>query len=220
MAPETPLQRVPLREQIHAILRERILTGEIAPGEIVKDVHVAEALGASRTPVREALVRLTSEGMLINAVGRGFRAPPLVRRDVEEAHPLIVLFEPMALDLSPPLRPARLKRLDELCKRMDRITADPVQQNALDSLWHQTLIEDCPNRRLLKYIEEQRDTLRRYELAHLREFGDEQLSSNDHREIAAAERNGERAVASRLLTEHWNRGRDELLARIPAEEQE
>ncbi len=220
MTPETPLQRAPLREQIYSILRERILTGAIAPGQSVKDVQVAESLGASRTPVREALVRLTAEGLLINSVGRGFRAPPLVRRDVEEAHPLLTAFEPLALELCPPIKAAQLKQLEAITKRAQRAKGDAVLLNELDSRWHQTLIAGCPNGRLLKYIEEQRDTLRRYELAHLRERGEIAPSLTEHRAIAEAERIGERATSIQLLTHHWSRGHDELLARLPEEENE
>lgn len=220
MSPTTPLQRAPLREQIYTILREQILNGEIAPGESVKDVQVAEALGASRTPVREALVRLTSEGLLVNAVGRGFRAPPLRRQDLEEAHPLLTALEPMALGLCPPLKGAQLKRLEEICQRMERARGKPAQLNELDSRWHQALIEGCPNARLLKYVEEQRDTLRRYELAHLQAEVDIAPSLIDHRAIAEAEGRGERDRAVQLLTQHWTRGRDELLARLPDEEEE
>ena len=107
MADPAPLQRAPLRERIYAVVRERIVRGELGPGAAVRDGEVAEALGASRTPVREALVRLSSEGMLESPVGRGFRVPALDAREVVETHPLLESLEPLALETSPPATKAR-----------------------------------------------------------------------------------------------------------------
>jgi DNA-binding GntR family transcriptional regulator len=213
------LQRVPLRQQIYAILRERIVKGEIAPGETVKDVQTAASLGASRTPVREALVRLTSEGMLLNLVGRGFRVPPLERREVEEAHPLLTHLEPLALASAPACSAKRARELERLTKRMQKAAGDASKLNDLDSQWHRTLIEGCINARLHRYIEELRDTLRRYELAHLNHNEDMHQSIDDHRAIAAAEATGDRETSIRLLTEHWQRARGELLARLNDEDE-
>ena len=172
MTHSSSIERLPLREQIYEILRERILNGEIAPNECVRDTQVAKHLGASRTPVREALVRLTSEGLLLNYVGRGFHAPPLEAREVEEAHPLMLSLEPLALENSPSCTPARVKQLEALTLRMEKAAGQAVKLNALDDQWHRTLIAGCPNGRLQKYIEELRNTLRRYELAHLSQCED------------------------------------------------
>jgi DNA-binding GntR family transcriptional regulator len=218
MSPEPQLKRVLLHEQVYSILRERIVSGEIAPGESVKDGQVALSLGASRTPVREALVRLTSEGLMLNAVGRGFRAPPLLRQDVLDAHPLLTSLEPMALAAAGACSAARYKQLEKLNLRMERAAGKPQLLNELDSQWHRCLIGNCPNARLLKYVEELRDVLRRYELAHLDQSEGLQPSTSEHAAIAEAEATGERGRALELLTDHWQRGRDELLARVPGEE--
>jgi len=214
MSSPAQLSRLPLRQQIYVILRERIVNGELAPGTSVRDAQVAEALGASRTPVREALVRLTSEGMLLNLVGRGFRVPPLLRSEVEEAHPLLITLEPLALQTSPACSPARAKRLEALSRRMEKAAGKPALLNELDGQWHRCLIEACPNSRLHKYIEELRDTLRRYELAHLMHDESIHSSIDEHRAIATAEGQHDRTLALNLLTSHWQRGRAELLARI------
>jgi len=218
METKPTLERLPLRQQIYEILRERILCGELSPGDAVRDVQIAASLGASRTPVREALVRLTSEGLLHNWVGRGFRVPPLLRSEVEEAHPLMTSLEPLALGLAPPASAARLKRLETLTHRMQRAAGNPIALNDLDAQWHRCLIEGCPNARLHKYIEELRDVLRRYELAHLSQGEDMQRSLGEHRAIAQAEADRDRKSSTRLLQEHWLRGRDELLARITDED--
>jgi len=164
--------------------------------------------------VRVALVQLTAEGLLENLVGRGFRVPPLLRQAVEEAHPLLTQLEPMALAAAPLCSAKCAKRLEALTQRMERAAGEPQLLLSLDGDWHRCLIEGCGNGRLQRYVEELRDTLRRYELAHLQFAADARLSIDEHRAIAAAEAAQHRESATTLLQQHWQRGRNELLARI------
>jgi DNA-binding GntR family transcriptional regulator len=217
MTPLLPLHRGPLRDRIYSILRERIVRGELAPGATVRDVQIAESLGASRTPVREALVRLTSEEMLVNLAGRGFRVPPLVRREVREVQPLLQTLECLALETSQTSTPAQADTLAALVRSMQQCADDPRTRHDLDVRWHRCLIERCENQRLHKNVEELRDVLRRYELAHLAGVDDMRHSIAEHRAITTAYVAGQRAQAIILLREHWQRGHDELLALLPEE---
>ena len=75
-----------------------------------------------------------------------------------------------------------------------------------------------PHPRLLRYVEDLRDALRRYELAYLQDQEDMELSIEEHGAIAAAYERGDRAEALELLRRHWHRGKDELLAVLPEED--
>lgn len=215
-APE-PLDRAPLRDRIAEVLRRRILAGVLAPGETVRDGELAESLGASRTPVREALIRLSAEGLVEARVGRGFRVRPLERRELEELHPLIATLEPLALEVSAPCSAAQAAALERIVGRMEDAEADAERRHALDADWHRALIAGCGNERLLHYVEEIRAALQRYETAWLAGVVGMELSVAEHRAIAAAFCAGERARATELLRAHWRRGLDELLAIVPKE---
>lgn len=217
MASPLPLDRAPLRDRIYGVLHERIVSGDLAPGEVVRDGELADSLGASRTPVREALIRLSGAGLVENRVGRGFRVRPLERREVEELHPLIECLEPLALELSAPCEAARSAELERLACAMEDTEADAARRHALDAEWHRALIAGCANERLLRHVEEIRGALRRYETAWLASVRGMQLSVDEHRAIAAAFADGPRARAVTLLRKHWRRGLDELLAIIPKE---
>lgn len=213
----SPIARAPLRDPIYALVRERIVTGELAPGAAVRDTELAEVLGASRTPVREALVRLTAEGLLENRVGRGFRVRPLRRRDVEEVYPLLWTLEPMALLDSPSLTGKQVAELARITERMEDRRADATRRHELDAKWHRCLISGCRNARLLRIIEKLRDTSRRYELAYLRGVEGMDLSIAQHTDIAATFTRGDREHATNLLRDHWQRGKVELSALLPEE---
>ena len=91
-----PLDRpAGLADRVYHQLRDNIGSHQIRPGERLQEVSLAAQLGVSRTPVREALARLESEGM-IAVEGRGFVVPELTDSDIDEIYQLRFLLEPAA----------------------------------------------------------------------------------------------------------------------------
>ena len=92
-----PLQRpLALGDQVYQTLRGHLRDGTIVAGQPLQEVQLAEKLGVSRTPVREALTRLASEGLLASD-GRSFVVPALSLDDVEDIYEVRFLLEPAAL---------------------------------------------------------------------------------------------------------------------------
>lgn len=85
-----------LRQQVYELLKTRILRGEFAPDAKFLEVGLAEELGVSRTPVREALAMLVADGMLVQAT-RGFRFPHFTRKEIIEVFEVRMLIEPYAV---------------------------------------------------------------------------------------------------------------------------
>ena len=93
----TPLQRPQaLADQVYLALRERLRSGAIESGEVLQEVPLAAQLGVSRTPVREAMARLASEGLLATD-RRSFAVPALTLADVDDIYELRFLLEPAAM---------------------------------------------------------------------------------------------------------------------------
>lgn len=86
----------PLGDRVYSTLREYLRAGRIAHGQALQEAALAAQLGVSRTPVREALARLASEGLVV-AEGRSFTVPSLTMADIEEIYALRFLLEPEAL---------------------------------------------------------------------------------------------------------------------------
>jgi DNA-binding GntR family transcriptional regulator len=92
-----PVKRpVALGDLVYASLQTYLRSGAIAPGQPLQEVQLAELLGVSRTPVREAMMRLASEGML-GVVGRSFVVPELSLEDLDHIYEVRFLVEPAAL---------------------------------------------------------------------------------------------------------------------------
>src|SRR4051812_17116431 len=87
------LQRTPLRDEVYRHLLDRVYTGHLPAGTRVKDTDVARDLGVSRTPVREALLRLAREGVLRADAGRGFQVRHLDGTEMRETGSVLSALE-------------------------------------------------------------------------------------------------------------------------------
>ena len=96
----------PLGDRVYATLREYVRAGRVPTGQPLQEATLGAQLGVSRTPVREALARLASEGLVV-AEGRSFRLPTLSVGDIEDIYALRFLLEPEALRLAAASRPGR-----------------------------------------------------------------------------------------------------------------
>src|SRR5262249_55563968 len=138
-----PIRKQPLRDDVHASLRDRIVEGRFPPGSRLPDVQLAAELGVSRTPVREALLRLVREGLVDSDPNRGFFVAPLCRRDVLETYPLVWTLECLALQCCGPPSSDLIKALRQINADMAAVPGDAPRRQELDLCWHQTLVEPC-----------------------------------------------------------------------------
>ncbi|HEY8258539.1 MAG TPA: GntR family transcriptional regulator [Gemmatimonadales bacterium] len=206
------IHRSPLRDEVYRQILDGIQRGDSAPGTRLRDTALASSLGVSRTPVREALLRLARDGVLDADMGRGFRVPPLDSREVGDTGQILGALEALALESSPELPPELLDRLAELDRKLEHTRGDATRCADLEDEWHQVLLERCPNRQLLDLIATHRQISRRYLLAYLRDSTPIALSTLPHQKIGESLRKGDRPTAVRLLLQHWRRGIEELQA--------
>jgi DNA-binding GntR family transcriptional regulator len=195
--------RTPLRDQVHRALVERILRDEMKPGSRLSDSVLAGELGVSRTPVREALVRLEREGFLEVDVGRGFFVKPLSAAEVEEVYPILWTLEGLAVRACPPPTPALLAELERINGELGRAHDDPDLRTGLDTEWHRALMEPCGNALLLETIAGLKAMVRRYEYAYMLDSHLVPISTDGHTRIAGAVAAGDREGAAAMLEEHW-----------------
>ena len=204
------IARTPLGEQVYLQILQWIQLGSIPAGSRVRDTTIAADLGVSRTPVREALLRLSREGLLVAAAGRGFRLSPLDPAELREIGSILASLEPLALDQSPEPAPQRGDRLVDIVRRLEQTRGDIAGCIELDDEFHRVLLEDCPNRRLLGLVGTLRGSLRRYLHHYLERGGRVSLSSLQHSRITEALRKGDRPAARQLLERKWRRGIEEI----------
>ncbi len=139
------ITRERLSADVHQELLNRIIRGEIAPGQRLRDSELAEELGVSRTPIREALLRLEREGFIVSQKHLGFTVKRLQESEIHEVYPLISILECAALDSAPLPGSAKIKELKELERSLKLEGSDPLRRIELDSCWHEALVEGSGN---------------------------------------------------------------------------
>jgi DNA-binding GntR family transcriptional regulator len=204
----------PLRDDIYASLRERIVEGVFPPGSRLQDTQVAGELGVSRTPVREALLRLASEGLVESDPNRGFFVAPLSRQEVVDTYPLVWTLECLALRSCGPPTPEQIQALRQINAELAAVPADALRRQELDLRWHQTLVERCGNQRLLDLLAGLKQIVRRYECVYMQDTPLVSRSVRDHTEILEALVNKRPKRAGRLLERNWRAGMESVLERL------
>ncbi|MEV7662024.1 GntR family transcriptional regulator [Paenarthrobacter sp. NPDC089316] len=116
-------QRTTTPDGVYRVLRTAILDGTVAPGEQLRETHIATDLGISRSPLREALTKLEEEGLVVKVPFRGSFVVEVSARDIAEIASIRMLVEPYAAELAAPtLRDAESLRLKQTLEELHHAT--------------------------------------------------------------------------------------------------
>ncbi len=143
-----------MTDRVADLIREAIFEGSLQPGEHLQEERIASETGVSRGPVREALVKLEAEGLLVREPYRGARVATVSRSDLEELFILRQHLEALAVTLAAPhISPSDIEHLREIIAAKKRTEPDgDGRQERLNQEFHQVLYDRCPNRRLHAFL--------------------------------------------------------------------
>lgn len=204
----------PLREIVFEVLRESILSGKFAANERLMETQLAEEMGVSRTPVREAIRKLELEGLVVMVPRRGAYVASMSVRDISETFEIRSALEGLAAKLAVErISPEELDAMELTVLRMSKY----IDGKELDTLidideeFHDTLVRASRNQRLAQMISTLREQIKRFRRASLSSEQRRKLILGEHRQIleAISERNGE--LAQQLVLEHISNSEDRLL---------
>jgi GntR family transcriptional regulator, rspAB operon transcriptional repressor len=201
-----PAESAPRRdnvEQVYRRVREAILEGEIAPGSVMSQVALADELGVSRTPLREALRMLQSEGLVDAQTNRRVTVKPISATDVEELVVMRVALETEAMRLSVDrLAPEAIAALEGRLAEMEHFAnaKDYGRWSLPHSAFHRGLTA-AAGARVNALLQQLSDHFERYRRVHIARSPKAWLTAG-HREILDAVKAGDRELSARLLAEH------------------
>jgi DNA-binding GntR family transcriptional regulator len=196
-------------------LRDMVVRGTLPEGRI-NEVHLSRALGASRTPLREALTRLTGEAFLTAQPGHGFYVPPLSAAEVLELYPIRAKLDPWALELAGVPPKADLAELDALNAQIVAAAREPARVIELDDAWHLALVRRCNNPTLVGLIQQMMWRTRRYEFAFFTQPRVARAAVVAHEAILASLRRRDLATACRRLAENMTSAIPALVEKLGA----
>ncbi|HTE62625.1 MAG TPA: GntR family transcriptional regulator [Solirubrobacteraceae bacterium] len=201
----TPLENRTLREQVFEHLRDEILSDRLPPGTELQEVALAESLGISRGPLREALGRLAAEGLVTIRPRRGATVTRYTRQEFVDSYQIRGALESLAMRLAVPRltdddRAALHRLTDEMADHMQR--SDVQAFFAANREFHRTFVDASGNERLREMHEQLVRQMGRLLSKSLALRGSLDQSVSEHRAILEAVDGGDAELAARLLEQH------------------
>ena len=220
----TPINRpAGLANQVYQTLREYLGSRVLRPGQPLQEATLAQQLGVSRTPVREALARLLSEG-LIAGDGRSFMVPSLSDGDVDEIYQLRGILEPAALAwvAQSNYQPAALQELEAAFEQAKTAHAgsDVDAFRDANALFHQAWQGQVTNQRLIRAIELYAGHVRYLRVLTLGSEPARKATLSGMKKIHSALRRRDPDSAERVMREHLETARKFLRSELDAIERE
>ena len=197
---------LPLRDVVFNTLRRSILTGELKPGERLMEIHLADKLGVSRTPIREAIRKLELEGLVTMIPRRGAEVAQITEKHLRDVLEVRRALDALAVELAcERITAEELESLKEACANFAKETK---QGNAnrlarADVAFHDIILNASGNERLVQMISKLSQQMYRYRLEYVKdETSYEAICSRDGRAGAEAIKNHidnqEKAVIRRI----------------------
>ena len=208
-----PFSTPALYEQVAERLRARIYAHELAPGAWIDEQTIADEFGISRTPMREALKVLASEGLVILKPRRGCYVAEMSERDLDEIFPILALLEGrVAEEATRRLTSVDFSRLEDIHAELEKCAAanDADRFFEANQAFHGALQELAGNRWLSQLIDDTRKFLKLTRRDSLRLEGRLKQSLAEHREIMAGLKKQDAAAAALAMHNHILSGRAAL----------
>lgn len=202
-------------ELVTTAIRQRILSGDLAPGEVLRQEALAEQLGVSRVPIREAITRLTGEGLLNNVPHKGAYVAELSIDEVKETFDIRLRLEPWVFAEAISLvTESDLNNAESLVESMDR--AESGVWGQLNWRLHETLY--LPARRditlqMLRVLHDRSDRYFRFQAVQVPIL---EQSHEEHMALIDAARKRDARLGARLLKDHVKTAAQQIMSVVEA----
>ncbi|WP_437070702.1 GntR family transcriptional regulator [Streptomyces sp. enrichment culture] len=199
------VKQPPAAERVYSHVKQGVLDRRYEGGTLLTEGELAEAVGVSRTPVREALLRLEVEGLLKLYPKKGALVLPVSAQEIADVVETRLLVEEHAARKAVPAPPALIERLEELLERQQReaATGDLAAVAVTDRCFHAEIVRSGGNEILSRLYDQLRDRQLRMGVAVMHSHPD-RIAKNitEHREILDALRAGDADAAVALVHRH------------------
>lgn len=208
---------LPLRDVVFNTLRRAILTGELKPGERLMEIHLANRLGVSRTPIREAIRKLELEGLVTMIPRRGAEVAQITEKSLQDVlevrRALDALCAELACDRITAEGKASLRKACDSFEEATR-TGDVVTIAEADVALHDIIVQATGNQRLIQLINNLSEQMYRYRFEYIKdESGHENLVS-EHRMIYESIMNGDKEKAAAAARLHIDNQEQTIIRQI------
>lgn len=198
-------QFMPLREVVFTTLRQAILKGELLPGERLMEISLANKLGVSRTPIREAIRKLELEGLVVMIPRKGAHVAHITEQELNDVLEVRRGLEELAIEKAcERITEEELDRLEEAAQVFSGLVDSDnlVALAEADVRFHDVIYDATHNRRLVQILNNLREQMYRYRMEYLKDADSRKLLDEEHKEICMAIRENNCQKANDYICQH------------------
>ena len=196
---------LPLRDVVFKTLRQAILKGELEPGERLMEIQLAERLGVSRTPIREAIRKLELEGLVLMIPRKGAEVAKISENNLRDVLEVRRSLEELAIDLAcQRITEEELAQLNqaEVDFKAAIENGDAMQIAQTDENFHEIIYNSTKNQKLVQILNNLREQMYRYRVEYLKNPDVHEQLIQEHEEIVYHIKRREKAEATAVTCQH------------------
>lgn len=211
---------MPLRDVVFNTLRQAILKGELKPGERLMEIALAERLGVSRTPIREAMRKLELEGLVVMIPRRGAQVANITEKDLNDVLEVRIALENVAIEKAcKNMTDEDMSRLWVAAKSFEHTIGEGnlVKLAEADVAFHEIIYQASDNKRLIQTLNNLREQIYRYRVEYLKDGETRDVLVREHEELTRAIRERDVERAQKISFQHIENQRMGIIHSIQAE---
>ena len=215
---------LPLRDVVFNTLRQAILKGELKPGERLMEIQLANKLGVSRTPVREAIRKLELEGLVLMIPRKGAEVAEITRQDMEDVLEVRTALEELAVkDACDHITDAQLSELKKASNEFKKALLegkDLVTCADADMHFHDVINSATNNRRLIQMLNNLSEQMYRYRMEYLKDERTHKTLIEEHDAIRRALKKHDKVKAGAAIRVHIDNQKRSILESLTEKEED
>jgi DNA-binding GntR family transcriptional regulator len=203
----------PLRDIVFETLKEAILKGKLEPRERLMEIQLADQLGVSRTPVREAIRKLELEGLVIMEPRKGAYVSDISYADIIDTLEVREALETYAVRLAIEKGAAeRIGELEELNIEFEKAyrEEDILKMVKYDTEIHNMIVELSGNKKLISFMDALNEIMQRFRLIYFNETYNPEVIIREHKEVFEAINSGDKERSVNAMTSHLSTLKDDI----------
>ena len=211
---------LPLRDVVFKTLRRAILTGELKPGERLMEIHLANRLGVSRTPIREAIRKLELEGLVTMIPRRGAEVADITAKNLKDVLEVRRALEGLAIELA--CQRITEEKKQDLREKLSQVetavsTKDSSAIASADVAFHNTIVEASDNDRLIQLVSNLGEQMYRYRFEYIKDESKHGQIKQEHKIMFDSIMEKDREKAVEIVKTHINNQEEAIMRKIRKE---
>lgn len=211
---------LPLRDVVFNTLRQAILTGEMKPGERLMEIHLANKLGVSRTPIREAIRKLELEGLVIMIPRRGAEVAQITWKNLKDVLEVRRAIDVLAIELACDRMTA--EELDELYRACEAFKEATMTQDArviakADVALHDLIVKSTRNDRLMQLVNTLSEQMYRYRFEYIKDVSQHEKLVQEHNDMYQSILHKNKELAAEAVRKHIDNQEEAIIKQLQLE---